>query len=92
MTKDTQEVQVESLADRLARLIKEHGLPQLRPAGELFGVPEQLKDEIIQARNQRAIKLLEEWYATPDDLGDEWWDEFEQDLKRNRFSFRKAAD
>jgi hypothetical protein len=29
---------------------------------------------------------LEEWEATPSDKSEEWWDEFQQFLKDNRFN------
>lgn len=90
MTKGTQEIQVESLADRLARLRKEHDFHLFQPAMELFGVSEEIRQEIIQKRNEEARELLRQWYATPDDKGDEWWDEFERELKANRVTFREV--
>lgn len=40
----------------------------------------------VSERNLQTIKFLDEWFAQPDDLGDEVWDEFEKELKANRFT------
>lgn len=45
--------------------------------------------EELHRKNQRAIKLLDDWMSTPDDMGAEWWTEFEADLKANRFTLRR---
>ncbi len=37
--------------------------------------------------NEAAIELLEEWFSEPDEMGEEWWDEYEKDLE-----WRKADD
>ncbi|MBI4550948.1 MAG: hypothetical protein HY710_01650 [Candidatus Latescibacteria bacterium] len=48
-------------------------------------VPTGKATVIIQVQNREdCLRLLDEWYATPDDKGVEWWDKFEQDLKQNR--------
>ena len=44
----------------------------------------------LRPQNRRALALIEEWLSEPDDLGEEWWDSFEQDLKKYRLSFREA--
>jgi hypothetical protein len=94
MTKSTSKnqevIEIESLADRLARLKEEYGFPRLQPSGELFGASGQIKEELIRRRNQEARELLRQWMAEPDDLGDEWWDEFEQELRANRVTFREV--
>lgn len=43
----------------------------------------------LRPQNRRALALLEAWMAEPDDLGNEWWDAFEQDLQLHRFSLRE---
>ncbi len=40
----------------------------------------------LRPQNRQALALLQAWLAESDDLDDEWWDEFEQDLKRHRFA------
>jgi hypothetical protein len=42
----------------------------------------------ISAKNAAAIKLLDKWMSTPDDMGEEWWAEFEAELNANRFTLR----
>ena len=41
-------------------------------------------------QNQRALALLEEWMSEPDDMSEEWWEEFERELREHRFSIHKA--
>jgi len=40
----------------------------------------------VSENNLRAIRLLDEWFAEPDDLGEEFWKEFDKELEANRFS------
>lgn len=35
--------------------------------------------------NEEAIKLLDDWIKIPDDLGDEFWEEFMRELNEERF-------
>jgi hypothetical protein len=42
----------------------------------------------LRPQNRQALALLQSWLAEPDDLDKEWWDEFEQDLRRHRFAVR----
>ncbi len=39
------------------------------------------KRKRISAKNRAAIKLLDEWMSKPDDLGEEFWREYEKELK-----------
>lgn len=39
----------------------------------------------LRPENQRLLGLLSDWYATPDELGDAWWEDFEEELAINRF-------
>lgn len=41
----------------------------------------------LHPQNRRALALHEAWFAEPDDLGPEWWAEFEQDFKQHRLTF-----
>ena len=50
---------------------------------------EPINKKPISPNNQAAIKALDEWMATPDDMGEEWWNEFEAFLKANRFTLRR---
>ena len=40
----------------------------------------------ISPKNLEAIRILNQWFAEPDDLGEEFWDEFCEDLEKNRFT------
>ena len=42
------------------------------------------------SQNQQALALLDGWMSEPDDMSEEWWEEFERELGENRFSIRKA--
>ena len=43
--------------------------------------------------NQAAIELLDEWFSEPDNMGREWWDEYEQDIAKCRAAnYRQAGD
>ena len=49
------------------------------------------RPSVVEQRgaNQTALKLLDAWMAEPDDLGDAWWAEFEEELLQNRFSIER---
>lgn len=53
---------------------------------DIHPVQEALTSAWTSQKNLRAIKLLEEWFAQPDDLGDETWEMFEKELKANKFT------
>lgn len=40
----------------------------------------------INPKNLEAIRILNQWFAEPDDLGEEFWNEFCDDLEKNRFT------
>ena len=40
----------------------------------------------ISQKNLRLIKFLDQWMAEPDDLGEQFWNEFCEDLEKNRFT------
>jgi len=44
----------------------------------------------IRPENRRAIELLDAWMSEPDDLGPDWWDEFDRELSAFRLSFRSG--
>ncbi len=37
---------------------------------------------MTKPENQAAIDLLDEWFAEPDNMGREWWDEYELELEQ----------
>ena len=41
-----------------------------------------------EGENAKAIALLDEWYATPDDRPPGYWDELMKDIETNRLRFR----
>ena len=47
---------------------------------------EALSSADVSENNLKAIEFLEEWFAEPDDLGEEFWKEFDKELEANRFS------
>lgn len=46
----------------------------------------QQEAKAMPPRNQELLRLLKDWMSAPDDLGEEWWEEFDRDLARNRLS------
>lgn len=53
---------------------------------EATGEPE------IPPQNRRALALLQDWANEPSDKDEAWWDEFEQELRDNRLTFRREVD
>ncbi len=51
---------------------------------ELMGYRDSEDDESLEA-----IVLLDEWYATPDEKGADYWDEFAQEVEANRIHLRE---
>lgn len=47
---------------------------------------EALSSAGVSENNLKAIEFLEEWFAEPDDLGEQFWQEFDKELESNRFS------
>jgi hypothetical protein len=51
-------------------------------ADKKVGMPESApKRKRISAKNRAAIKLIREWMSKPDDMGEEFWREYEKELK-----------
>ena len=38
----------------------------------------------LPSRNRRALALIDEWMREPDDLGEDWWADFESELEAQR--------
>ena len=67
----------------------------------IYQYTQELKDEVIikllqslssyiakpkiSQKNLEAIRILNQWFAEPDNLGEEFWKEFCEDLEKNRF-------
>ena len=47
--------------------------------------PEITASQVSQ-RNLRLIKFLDQWITEPDDLGEEFWKKFCEDIEKNRFT------
>lgn len=47
----------------------------------------QIARSRLSSKNRGLLSFLEELKSTPDEMGKEWWDEFETELKENRLSF-----
>lgn len=83
-------------ARRAAPPMAMSAFPQMPPAEvlELTQLREEHRQQNMPApaprsKNAEILELLEEWTREPDDLGDEWWEQFDKDLKANRFRFPK---
>ena len=50
---------------------------------------DKTKPKRLSARNRAGLKWLDEYMSTPDDMGEEWWAEFNAWLKANRFTLRR---
>lgn len=37
------------------------------------------------SKNLKAIRILNQWFAEPEELGEKFWNEFCKDLEENRF-------
>lgn len=48
--------------------------------------------EEIPPQNQQALALLQAWATEPGDKDETWWDEFEQELRDNRLTFRREVN
>ncbi len=44
----------------------------------------------LRAENKKLLRWLDSWLATPDDQGEQWWNEFEADLEGQDVSFRPS--
>lgn len=53
---------------------------------EINGLQEAVGLMEVSENNLKAIEFLEEWFAEPDDLGEQFWEEFRKELKANRFT------
>lgn len=53
---------------------------------EINGLQEAAGLMEVGQNNLRAIKFLDEWFAEPDDLGEQFWQEFDKELDSNRFT------
>lgn len=49
----------------------------------------QIRRKRLSARSEAGIAWLREYMATPDDMGKEWWDEFNKELKENRLDLHR---
>ena len=52
----------------------------------LQSLPLATAEHKISLKNLEAIRILNQWFAEPDELGEEFWDEFCEDMERNRFT------
>jgi len=44
---------------------------------------QELRAAEIRARNRAALDWLDRWLGTSDEMGDEWWETFERDLREH---------
>jgi len=55
------------------------------PTDFIAGLREPIGQVTIREKNQKAIALLDAWFCEPDDLGTDFWDEFDKNLEGNKF-------
>jgi len=48
-----------------------------------------LDPSALTAQGRALVDLLIDYFSEPDDMGDEWWDELEAQMKRDRLRFRE---
>jgi len=84
--------QIQRLADllgmqtwELVKVVEES--VEVEPESSPSVEDESVRAERIRAQNEKALKLLHEWMAEPDDMGEAWWHEFEAELRQNRLTF-----
>jgi len=53
---------------------------------ELGHLQKALPHVQVRKKNLEAIRFIDEWFAGPDDLGANVWDEFDKELEANRFT------
>lgn len=56
------------------------------PPADIYCVGQVFGSAFIREENFEAIKLLDEWFAEPDNLGGAFWDEYEKQLEGNKFT------
>ena len=49
-----------------------------------------LPEPQLRPQNRQALALHERWFTEPDELGEDWWADFEQELQQNRLSLREV--
>ena len=55
----------------------------------LQSLPSSVVEPTISPKNLEAIRILERWFAEPDDLGEDFWNELCEDLEKNRFKISR---
>lgn len=76
--------------DLAADLAVRLGQDQVDTAGYYLLQSTVLPTTRLRPQNRHALAILQAWLDEPDDLGDDWWDAFERDLEKHRFSVRSA--
>ena len=56
-----------------------------QPSKALIGLEKFFPKSKTSQRNLAAIKFIDEWFAEPDDLGKDFWEEFDKELESNKF-------
>jgi hypothetical protein len=55
-------------------------------SAEVQSLTEILPKAHIRQENIEAIRFLDEWFAQPDDLGEEAWAAFDREIEANKFT------
>jgi len=61
--------------------VKEEDIAKLMQSLHLYSIEYKTSQ-----KNLRLIKFLGQWMAEPDDLGEDFWNEFFEDIEKNRFT------
>jgi hypothetical protein len=81
--------QVTKIEGEIARLPREEQFEVLER------LQRRLRDPAEAERRERlraSVRLLEQWASEPDDHDDEWWEDFERELRENRLTFRRPEE
>jgi hypothetical protein len=57
---------------------------------DIVNIPQHaITEHRISLKNLKAIRILNQWFAEPDEHGAEFWNEFCENLERNRFKISR---
>jgi prevent-host-death family protein len=77
--------------DQEVVIVERGGTPSAAviPIRELERLQESHGDN-IRPQNRAALDWLDRWTATPDEMGSQWWEEFERGLREHPVTFGEA--
>ena len=54
---------------------------------QMSSLPQSVRGERKPRSKEAFLAFLDEWMSEPDNLGQEWWDDFDEELKANELHF-----